>query len=303
MRAWEAEQFPTRRPRRRRAARPRATTRLTIELILAWADAHHAATGRWPRIDSGPVRDHPELNWMQVNRALSEGRRGLPGGTSLADLLQEHRGVRNKQNLPRLDVEQILAWADAHREATGEYPHSHSGPVRGVPGETWAIIHSALFKGLRGLPGGSSLAQLLAEPRVPRPADRRAHPVLGRRPSRGHRPLADFVVVRSGPGVPGETWPSLDDALKEGRRGLPGGITLAQLLAEHRRAPNIYTEPPLTAEQILAWADAHRAATGRWPSSRSGPVLHAEGEHWGSIETALRQGYRGLPGRRSRSAA
>jgi hypothetical protein len=300
MRAWEAEQFPTRRPQRRRAAQPRTTTRITIELILAWADAHHAATGQWPRINSGLVRDHPELNWMQINRALSQGRRGLPGGTSLADLLQEHRGVRNKQNLPRLEVEQILAWADAHREATGEYPHSRSGPVRGVPGETWAIIHSALSKGLRGLPGGSSLAQHLAEHRGYRGAltvERilawadADHAATGRWPTSWLS-----VAVR---GEPGETWPSLDDALREGRRGLPGGTSLAQLLAEHRRAPNLYTEPPLTAEQILAWADAYRAATGRWPSSRSGPVLHAEGEHWGSIDTALRHGYRGLPGGQS----
>ena len=53
------------------------------------------------------MRDHPALNWSQVNRALIEGSRGLPGGTTLADLLQERRGVRNKQNLPRIDVEQI----------------------------------------------------------------------------------------------------------------------------------------------------------------------------------------------------
>ena len=100
---------------------------------------------------------------MQVNRALREGRRGLPGGTSLADVLQEHRGVRNKQNLPSLDVERILDWAEIHREATGEYPHGDSGPVGAAPGETWAAVQSALSRGLRGLPGGSSLAQLLAQ--------------------------------------------------------------------------------------------------------------------------------------------
>ncbi len=300
LRAWEAEQFPTHRPRRRRSGRPRAKTGLTIELILAWADAHHAATGHWPRINSGPVRDLPELNWMQVNRALREGSRGLEGGTTLADLLQERRGVRNKLNLPRLDIEQVLAWADAHREATGEYPHSDSGPVGAAPGETWAAIHSALFKGLRGLPGSSSLAQILAERRGYRGsltierilawADAH-HAATGRWPTSW-----SSGAVR---GESGETWPSIDDALREGRRGLPGGTSLAQLLAEHRQAPNIYTEPPLSAEQILAWADAHRAATGRWPSSQSGAVLHAEGEHWGSIDTALREGYRGLPGGQS----
>ena len=172
--------------------------------------------------------------------------------------------------------------------------------MRAAPGETWAIIHSALSKGLRGLPGGSSLAQLLAERRGyrgPLTVERilawadAHHAATGRWPTSW-----SSGAVR---GEPGETWPSLDDALRDGRRGLPGGTTLAQLLAEHRQAPNIYTEPPLTAEQILAWADAHRAATGRWPSPLSGPVLHAEGEHWGSIDTALREGYRGLPGGQS----
>ena len=300
LRAWEAKQFPTRRPRRRPAAQPRATTRLTIDLILSWADAHHSATGRWPRIISGPVRDHPVLNWAQVNRALMLGYRGLTGGTTLADLLQEQRGVRNKQNLPHLDVEQILAWADAQREATGEYPQIDSGPVRTAPGETWAAIQSALSKGLRGLPGGSSLSQLLAERRGyrgPLTVERILAWADAHHAATGRWPTA----WSSGPvrGEPSETWPSLDDALRGGRRGLPGGTTLAQLLAEHRRAPNIYTEPPLTVEQILAWADAHRAATGRWPSSPCGPVLHAEGEHWGSIATALREGYRGLPGGQS----
>jgi hypothetical protein len=298
LRAWEAEQFPLRHPRTKKTAgQPRAKILLTIDLILEWADAHHAATGQWPAIITGTVRDCPVLNWGQVNRALREGRRTLPGGTSLANVLQERRGVRNKQNLPRLNVEQILTWIDDHREATGEYPQIDAGTVRAAPGETWAAINSALGNGLRGLPGGSSLTELLAEHREYRGsltverilawADAH-HEATGRWPT----------GWSSGPvvGALGETWPSVDDALRDGRRGLPGGTTLAQLLAEHRRAPNIYTEPPLTEEQILAWAEAHRAATGRWPSGKSGAVLHAEGERWGSIETALRSGYRGLPG-------
>ena len=53
---------------------------------------------------------------------------------------------------------------------------------------------------------------------------------------------------------------------------------------------------PLTAEQILAWADAHFGRTGRWPSANAGPVAGAPGETWGKIHTALYDGYRGLPG-------
>jgi hypothetical protein len=54
--------------------------------------------------------------------------------------------------------------------------------------------------------------------------------------------------------------------------------------------------PSLTVEQVLAWADAHHARTGRWPNPNSGPVAGAPGEDWGDIDMALYAGYRGLPG-------
>jgi hypothetical protein len=47
--------------------------------------------------------------------------RGLPGGYSLAMLLQDYRGVRNKSRLPQLTVTQILAWANEHHRQTGRY--------------------------------------------------------------------------------------------------------------------------------------------------------------------------------------
>ena len=47
---------------------------------------------------------------------------------------------------------------------------------------------------------------------------------------------------------------------------------------------------------ILTWVDAHRAATGRRPTSRSGKVRAAPGEAWGSIDQSLRSGWRGLRG-------
>jgi hypothetical protein len=47
---------------------------------------------------------------------------------------------------------------------------------------------------------------------------------------------------------------------------------------------------------ILAWADAHHAATGRWPNRRSPEPIAATGTLWSSIDNALRLGHRGLPG-------
>jgi hypothetical protein len=141
------------------------TPALTVETILAWAGAHHTATGQWPRLNSGPVIDQPGETWNAVQSALWIGARGLAGGSSLALLLQEHRGVRNKSRLPRLAERRILAWADAHHRRTGRYPVIASGPIADAPGETWLAMQMALVEGLRGLPGGSSLARLLNERR------------------------------------------------------------------------------------------------------------------------------------------
>jgi hypothetical protein len=47
-------------------------------------------------------------------------------------------------------------------------------------------------------------------------------------------------------------------------------------------------------DQILAWADARHARTGEWPSAASGAVADAPGENWKAIDTALRDGGRGL---------
>jgi hypothetical protein len=134
---------------------------LTIDRILAWADRHHERTGDWPRPGSGKVRGAAGETWRSIDGALRDGHRGLPGGSSLPRLLAEHRGRRNKACLPRLTLRQVLAWADAHQRRTGRWPGVRSGPVPEAPGESWQAINLALFVGLRGLPGGDSLARLL----------------------------------------------------------------------------------------------------------------------------------------------
>ena len=87
----------------RRGARNRTCLpRLSSEQILAWAEAHHRRTRVWPTSKSGPVADAEEENWKGIDTALSGGYRGLAGGSSLARLLAEQRGVRNRANLPSL---------------------------------------------------------------------------------------------------------------------------------------------------------------------------------------------------------
>jgi len=148
---------------------------LAVPAILRWCDAHRRRTGCWPRRDDGPVGGGPPgLTWLQVDAALRYGLRGLPGGSSLPRLLAAHRGHRHRQALPPLTEAAILRWAEEHHRRTGRWPSCRSGPVPGAPGESWPSINSALWQGHRGLPGGDSLARLLARRQgVPPRADRR----------------------------------------------------------------------------------------------------------------------------------
>jgi hypothetical protein len=141
--------------------------------------------------------------------------------------LSRRRGLRNRKALPRYTVKQILRWADAYHAKHGKWPTGRSGPIETAPRETWTAVAVALNHGIRGLPGGDSLAKLLARRR---------------------------------------------------KKRNPGQL------------------PALKVRQILAWADAHFARTGVWPRDNSGPIAEAPGETWNAVNQALKQGHRGLPG-------
>ena len=139
----------------------KSVPKLTVGQILELADDHFESLGQWPNRDSGAVIGVEGETWRNLDAALKHGGRGLPRGSSLARLLAKHRSVPNRLALPNLSVEQILAWAKAHYERTNQWPIVKSGPVVDMPEEKWNNIDAALSRGVRGLPGGSSLAQLL----------------------------------------------------------------------------------------------------------------------------------------------
>ena len=274
---------------------------LSEEQILEWADAHHARTGQWPSVTSGPIIEAPDESWVSLNAALESGHRGLQGGSSLARLLVERREARSTGHLPPLEIPRVLRWADAFHRRTGRWPTVDSGPVAEAPAETWSAINVSLVGGYRGVGPGSSLVRLLAEERSVR--------------SKGHRPpfviadilrWADAHRARHGrwpsaysgpiPEAPGETWQAVSRALYSGLRGLPGGTTMPQLLRQNRDAPQLREVAPLTIPRILAWADAHRARTGKWPNVSSGVILESPGDTWRQMQYALDHGVRGLPG-------
>jgi hypothetical protein len=200
---------------------------VTIEQILAWADAYFKFHGQWPTRESGRIAGSVwDDTWLAVDTALRKGLRGLPRGLSLPQLLAQYRGVRNRMRLPRLTYKLVLTWMDAQHKQTGLWPTDRSGPVLVAPAEFWGAVDKALRMGHRGLFGGSSLARLLIR----------------------HR-----------------------------------GVGLYRRLEA------------LTIRKIRGWSKAYRQRTGYLRTAKSGPIPEADGETWNAVALALRGGWRGLP--------
>ncbi len=222
----------------RGARNRRNLPKLSEKKILAWADEHCARTGAWPNEYSGRIGAAPDETWWNISAALREGGRGLQGGSSLPRLLARQRGVRNRGRLPRLSLQQVLDWADAHWRQTGHWPTSQSGPVVGTNGETWRGVHNCLLRGARGLSGGTTLANLLATHRGHRNVANLPRLTTGQilRWAQRHFAQHGRCPNRTSGLVPGtsETWLRIDDDLRRGFRGLPGGSSLIRLLCRHR---------------------------------------------------------------------
>lgn len=270
---------------------------LTHSDILTWVDEFHANRGRWPHEDDGVVENRG-MTWNAVSLALERGYHHLPGGTTLAEFLRIHRGVRNIGNLPRLKIAEILRWVDDYHQRTGHWPNVESGEIPGTVQESWLTVDESLRRGVRGVKGGSSLARLLQARRGvrnPQGLLPLTHEQILEWADAHHARTGQWPAQGSGQIVGDETWARVDEALLSGYRGLKPGSSIALLLAERRGVRNMFEVPRLTPATILRWADAHLKRTGKWPIRSSGPVEGEPDETWLGVATALRQGLRGLP--------
>jgi hypothetical protein len=96
-------------------------------------------------------------------------------------------------------------------------------------------------------------------------------------------------------------WMGIDRSLRFGRLGLSAGSSMPKFLDVHRdsfkgksRRPKMIRESErLKIENIVAWRRSHFRCTGTWPNRNSGPV---RGLKWSAVDSALKQGNRGLSG-------
>ncbi len=198
-----------------------------------------------------------------------------------------------------LSIRRVLWLADRYHDHYGKWPKTVSGRVDFGSGFTWQAVDRWLRDGSRGLPGGISLADLLAEHRGARKramaSDFDVESILAKADSY-YKKHAKWPKFNSGPvsGWPGETWQKVNSALSKGIRGLHGGSTLTQLLYERRGADMFAWAPRLTYDKILAWVDSHYAFTNKWPHDRDGEIADAPSETWLGVNFAMVRGTRGL---------
>ena len=162
-------------------------------------------------------------------------------GIFLYDLMREFLPKLNWDRVAcigPIQVEDILAWADAHHARHGTWRVRISG---GIPGtsHTWNQIDHRLTDGYRGLSSGTSLAKFLQKHRGVRFAGQaggsigRADSCLGRRLLRrdsgemAHGAVRDRSRARRKLGVPSPA------PCGRGCRGFHGS-SLSQLLAQRR---------------------------------------------------------------------
>jgi phospholipid N-methyltransferase len=334
---------------------------LDLQKIKKSLLSYHEITGKWlantKNLGSNPMLEYGlyagNLTIGALNVALSKGMRGLPGGSSIAQLNEEiskEHGLDYKNHLAQedLDLEKIKESLLAHRKATGKWlSNGAKGPDNKIGSYllehgpyagrlTARSLVSALSRGTRGLPGGSSIAQLNAEISKKLGLDYvniqeqedldlekikesllAYRKVTGKWLPNGARWPDNKIgsyVLEYGPYAGQLTTGAIDQALSRGRRGLPGNSSIAKLNSEISEEQgldyiNLREQEDLDLEKIKKSLLAHHKATGKWlsahtskgPDDKNGSYILEYGPYAGQLKTinleaCLRLGLRGLPG-------
>jgi len=92
-----------------------------------------------------------------------------------------------------------------------------------------------------------------------------------------------WPVTLSGPvhGAPGEDWAAIDMALRDGRRGLAGGSSLARLLEEERHVPAGKGRADLSVDEVRGMGPSASEAHGALADAEIGDRARRAGRELG----------------------
>jgi len=283
--------------------RPAARAALTEELILKWVDEYYETHEEYPSKDSGKIQNSGHRTWLSIFNYLRDRQSGK---TTLAKFIASNRHVAGRSPLSE---ELILEWVDEYYETHEKYPSNDSGEIPGARGEKWSMVNSALNNQSRELPRRIILANFISEHR---PHMRPKRPYRARMRYLSEEQILAWVdeycatngkyhAAKSGGDIPnsnGETWSTVNTALRSGPRWLSGQTTLAKFIAENRPPLDVPpAKPHLTEEQILVWVDYYYELHGKYPSRNLNSrekIPNSNSDTWSGIDTALRTNGRGL---------
>lgn len=259
---------------------------LTEELILQLMQEYQEKTGIWPSYKNYDTTVGG--TWCAINSLLDRGGRGLPGGTSLAELRRKITGEQYSRKFEQLSEECIWKWMQEYKEMNGKYPVQNERSEC-PDGSKWIAINASLRQGSRGLPGGSSL-QILRIKMTGESQKILSEEAIWKWMQDYFVNYGDWPRSNSKDRVEGMTWDAVNKSMKKGRWGLVAGSSLMKLRERMMRD----SLPVFTEDMISEWMLEHFNKHQIWPSVDT--VIDPPFKTWRQIDDSLIHGRCGLPG-------
>ena len=209
---------------------------LSEDLIVKAMKNYFEEHNRYPAVLSGDASKYIgiKITWSGIDKCLRDGFRGLPGGSSLSKLRQEHlTGIETG-----LTEDLIVKAMKDYFEDHANHPSDKSGDASKYIGFkiTWRAVDARLREGGRGLPRGSSLSKLRQE-HLTGIETFLTEDLIVQAMKDYHEEHSKHPSVKSGDASKcfgfKITWASVNDCLRRGNRGLPGKSSLAILKKKH----------------------------------------------------------------------
>ncbi len=270
---------------------------LSEEKIVEAAREYYKLYGKLPTGESRePVPGLKGESWIALYMACYKGFRTLTKGRTLSMILAPLRKELGLTNT--LTEAAIIEAAREFYKIHGKLPNQASEEsVPGMNGESWRQIDAACRLGYRSLTKGRTLIKIL-EPLKRElglssdlsqtaiiAAAREFYKLQGCLPSCSSREQV--------PGLNGDTWFSIDDAARHGRRSLTQGTSLSKILAPLKIELNLANT--LSEDAIIEAAQTFFSIHGKVPNVKTKePVPGMKGETWRALNAAGAGGYRGL---------